>query len=256
MTSTQRAGGRLGLSPICFGTMRLDRTGRAAEAAALLREAHEGGVTSFHTSSEYETFPLFREAWTQARRDGLTGARVIAKVASPHFNEPAFSAETFRAKVEAYLQGLGLERLDVVQWLLRFYLKQEPARLAILNDSAAEIGEVTDALKREGKIGHLVSFPYTASLAREVVEHSWCEGLALYINPLEREMDPEAERCAALGKSVVAIRPYAAGRLFTETSLGAEEALEHVFGTPGVETAVVSVSSREHLQPLLRWAGR
>ena len=242
-----RSTGRLGLSRICLGTMRIDR---AADAAALLRQAREMGVSSFHCSSEYESFPLFREAWGRAR---LGDSKIVAKVAVPHFGEESFSAAAFRAKIDFYLAALGLERLDVVQWLLRYDLKQEEARLAILAECAQEMGDAVAALKREGKIGHLVSFPYTTSFAAAVLRHDWCEGLALYVNPLEREMDGQADRCAELGRAVVAIRPYAAGRLFSETKLTADQALAHVFGIDAVETAVVSASTPAHLEALRPW---
>jgi len=227
--------------------MRLDR---AADAAALLRRAREMGVSSFHCSSEYESFPLFREAWGRAQ---VEGARLVAKVAVPHFGEDRFSASAFRAKIDLYLNALGLERLDVVQWLLRFDLKQEERRLALLAECAEAIGDCVAALKREGKIGHLVSFPYTSSFADSVLPYEWCEGLAAYVNPLERQLDPQAVRCAELGKAVVAIRPYAAGRVFSETALTAGEALDHVFGFGAVETAVVSVSTEAHLEALRPW---
>jgi aryl-alcohol dehydrogenase-like predicted oxidoreductase len=230
--------------------MRLDRAGDVRDATNLLDRARDIGISTFHCSSEYETFPLFREAWRAARLHETT---VIAKVAAPHFGETEFSAPAFRKKVETYLAELDIERIDVVQWLLRFDLKQESGRRQIHERGRDAIGAVIDALQREGKIGAMVSFPYTDGLAALALREVWCDGLAVYVNPLEREMDERVAEAGERGKAVVAIRPFAAGRLFSETELGADDALGHVFGFDAVATSVVSASSTDHLDALCRW---
>lgn len=230
--------------------MRLSNAGDVAAAADLLSYALDIGITTFHCSSEYETFPLFREAWRHGPGPRAAETTVIAKVAVPHFGEDRFSATAFRDKVDSYLIALGRERLDVVQWLLRYDLKQEQARLRILEESADEVARVVEELKQAGKIGSLIGFPYTGSLAEALVRATYCEGLALYVNPLEREMDRFIEAAGAAGKWVAAIRPFAAGRLFTETSLTADDALRHVFSFAPVATVAVSASSKRHLNAL------
>jgi aryl-alcohol dehydrogenase-like predicted oxidoreductase len=130
----QPGGSAAGLSRISLGTMRLSKAGAATDAAQLLSHAHASGITTFHCSSEYETYPLFRGAWQEA---GLGGsAKVIAKVAAPHYGENSFSPGGFRSKIEAYLRDLAIPRLDVVQWLLRYDLKQDEARVRIMRDAA------------------------------------------------------------------------------------------------------------------------
>ena len=235
--------------------MRLSRAGDAVSAAGLIRHALATGVDSFHCSSEYETFPLFVDAWRSANVSGSDGARVIAKLAAPHFGENRFSSSSFRDKVEFYLASLAIDRIDVVQWLLRHDLKREQERLDILLDQAEEIADTVNALKREGKIGACVGFPYTGPIAEALLRADYCDGLALYVNPLEREMDPLIAAAAQAGKSVIAIRPFAAGRLFAETDLSPAEALDHAFAFPAVATVVVSASSAVHLDELTRHAG-
>lgn len=250
---TLRAAGQVGgsavhLSRICLGTMRLSTAGDASDAARLLVQAHERGVTAFHCSSEYGTYPLFRSAWEQA---GLARrATVVAKVAVPHYGEDCFSPAAFRRKIEDYFRDLAIPRLDVVQWLLRYDLDQDEARVRIMRDAAAEIADVVSALKREGKIGAVIGFPYSEAVAEELIAADYCDGLALYLNPLEHEMDHLIAPCGRAGKSVVAIRPYAAGRLFSETDATAQDALAYVFDHPEVVTAVVSASSVKHLDAL------
>lgn len=231
--------------------MRLNGAGDVAGAARLIDHALDLGITSFHCSSEYETFPLFEEAWRRRRNRGA--ASVIAKVAVPHFGEPRFCARTFREKVDFYLKALSLERLEVVQWLLRYELREEAARQRILTESEEEISALVEELKRSGKIAALVSFPYTQGIAEAVLGMDFCDGLAVYVNPLEREMDSMIQSADSLGKGVVAIRPYAAGRVFSETGLSPSEALEHVFSFPAVVSAVVSASSKEHLDLLRQY---
>jgi len=244
----------LPVSRVTLGTMRLAGAGDEVAAADLLAHAREIGIRSFHCSGEYDSFGLFAEAWGRA---GLaqTDATLIAKLASPHFGEDHFSVSQVRAKIDGYLRALGVERLHVVQWLLRHDLKAEEARLRILREADNEIAAMVDALRAEGKIGAFIGFPYTPVVADELVAADWCDGVAVYLNPLEREMDPVAAACAAAGKAVVAIRPYAAGRVFAETALTADDALAHVFAYHAVATAVVSASSRAHLDTLRTWLG-
>lgn len=230
--------------------MRLSAAGDASAATGLIEHVLASGVTSFHCSLEYETFPLFRDAWRQVPSSARAGATIVGKVASPHFGEDRFSAAAFRGKIEAYCEALSIERLDVVQWLLRYDLKQEEARLRIMAESAQEVAATVAELKREGRIGAFVGFPYTAAVGEELLAAEHCDGLALYVNPLERDMDHLVTAASDTGKSVLAIRPLAAGRLFAETQLTAADALDHVFGFPAVATAVVSVSSRRHLDQL------
>jgi aryl-alcohol dehydrogenase-like predicted oxidoreductase len=238
------------LSRLTLGTMRLSSAGDVQAAADLIDYASDAGLTSLHCSSEYESFPLFVAAWNSRSPSARLGSSLMTKVASPHFGEDRFSATALRSKVDDYLQKLTVERLDVVQWLLRFDLKQEDARLRIFEEGAAEIAGVAAELKQAGKIGSFVSFPYTKGVGEAALRASFCDGLALYVNPLEREMDDLLMSAETVGKPVVAIRPFAAGRLFSETGLGVDDAVRHVFAFPAVTSAIVSVSSRRHVDAL------
>ena len=233
--------------------MRLSGVGGERAAAHLLSSASAMGVRSFHCSDEYDSFPLFMSAWARARLAGK--ATLVAKIASPHFDEDRFSARRVRDKIERYLRDLAVEKVDTVQWLLRHDLAQERERQRILVAAAEEIGELAATLKREGKITSFVGFPYSRPIAESLVAASFCDGLALYLNPLEHEMNPMVGACAIAGKPVLAIRPFAGGRVFVETDLGANGALAQVFAFPAVATAVVSASSQAHLDALQPWLG-
>jgi aryl-alcohol dehydrogenase-like predicted oxidoreductase len=242
---------RLKLSRICFGTMRLpDRS--PAEVAELIEHALALGIDTFHCSTEYATFPLLQEAWSLLRSRSA-GVKLIGKVGVPHFGEDRFSKAALVAKVDTYLSALRTDHLHVLQWLLRYDLKQEEARLRILEESREEVAEVVAELKQAGKISAFVGFPYTIPVAERLLGSHHCDGLAVYVNPLEHEMDDLVTAAAAVHKGVLAIRPFAAGKFLETPGSTADQALAHVFGFPAVQTAIVSASSRQHLDELSRW---
>ncbi|MDP3401391.1 MAG: aldo/keto reductase [Brevundimonas sp.] len=251
MTAAQRRASVAGisLSPLTFGSMRVDRVGDADAVARLIEQALDLGVTTFHVSSEYATWPLFQDAWRTVRPDPAT-TRIIAKVGVPHFGETRFDPQTFADKIDQYRAALNVDRIAVVQWLLRHDLKDEPARLAILDDQSADIADCVTGLKASGTIGAMVSFPYTRGIAERALDHAACDGLALYCNPLELEMTDLFDQAGDRGKAVVAIRPFAAGRLFTETTFTARDALAVSLAHPAVATVVASVSSSARLNEI------
>lgn len=236
------------LSPLTFGSMRLDHAGDARQAAGLVQEALELGVTTFHVSAEYATWPLFVAAWNEVSASLRADAQVIAKVGVPHFGESRFDPTAFRNKVDGFRAALGRDRLDVVQWLLRYDLQDEAGRLAIFDRDANLVADVVEDLRANGVIGGLVSFPYTRPVAQRALAAPWCEGLALYCNPLELEMVDLFDSAAEARKSVVAIRPLAAGRLFMETTFTTAEAIQLPLSHPAVATVVASVSTSARLR--------
>ena len=251
MNAAQRRASVAGisLSPLTFGSMRVDRVGDADAVARLIAQALDLGVTTFHVSSEYATWSLFQDAWRKVRPDPAT-TRIIAKVGVPHFGEARFDPQAFADKIDLYREALNVDRIDLVQWLLRHDLKDEPARLAIFDDQSTDIAGCVAGLTASGTIGGMVSFPYTRGIAERALDHAACDGLALYCNPLELEMadlfDPAAER----DKAVIAIRPFAAGRLFSETTFTARDALAVSLAHPAVATVVASVSSSARLKEI------
>lgn len=230
--------------------MRLDRVGGVAEAAALIRGAVELGVTTFHVSQEYATWPLFADAWREANV-ASEGVQIIAKIGMPHFGEDAFNPKAFAVQIDLYRQALKLDRVDVVQWLLRHNLKDEAARQTIFDRDADLIGETVQAMRAEDRIGSLMSFPYTRDIASRALQADWCDGLVVYCNALELEMANQMDAAAARGRSIVAIRPFAAGRVFTETGMTAAEAVGLPLTHPATAAVVASVSSLKHLVEVL-----
>jgi len=255
------------VSPLAFGSMRIhERAQDDAAWEALLREAIERGVTTLHSSSEYESFPRFCGLLPRLR--GLAVQHIV-KLADPHFGEAGFDAARLEARVDAYLGQLGAERLDVVQWMWRGDLTDEPGRLAAFARELPAIRAAFAALRGKGKLGAVAPFPYTAAFADLVIAGGagggdrapLCEGLAVYLNPVERELLPQIRAAARAGMGIVAIRPLAAGRaLEAGATIGATvgstaaACVREVLAEPGVATAVVTFSSRAHLDELLAGA--
>jgi aryl-alcohol dehydrogenase-like predicted oxidoreductase len=239
----------MSLSPLTFGSMRVDRVGDADAVARLIEQALDLGVTTFHVSSEYATWPLFQDAWRKARPDPAA-TRIIAKVGVPHFGEARFDAQAFADKIDQYRAALNADRIDIVQWLLRHDLKDEPGRLAVFDDQSADIATCVAGLKGSGAIGAMVSFPYTRGIAERALDHAACDGLALYCNPLELGMSDLFDQAAERDRAVVVIRPFAAGRLFSETTFTARDALAVSLAHPAVATVVASVSSSARLKEI------
>jgi aryl-alcohol dehydrogenase-like predicted oxidoreductase len=237
----------MGTSPLTLGAMRLDRTGGVNQATALIRSAIELGVTTFHASQEYETWPLFVAAWREASPDP-DKVKLIAKIGVPHFGQDRFEVASFEAKVDAYRTALNLDRVAIVQWLLRHDLQDELGRQAIFDRDADLISETVWRLRREGRIDGLVSFPYTRSIAKRALAAEWCDGLALYCNALELDLVDLMDDAETRGKAVVTIRPFAAGRIFTQTSMTAREAIALPLAHPAVVTTVASVSRIDRLR--------
>lgn len=203
---------RIELSPFTFGTMRLTHLSTGADLATLFHLLDESGVDTFHSSDEYDTFPVFSEAVrTQRAVTPSWQPRHIVKVAEPSFGEDHFDQDRFRRRVDSYLGHLGAERLDVVQWMIRSDTADTAKRLNILQAEASCIGECLDRLRADGKIGAVVVFPYAHEDVDACLVHRWCDGCAVYFNLEERQWVAAIRSAAQRGKGVVAIRPFGNG---------------------------------------------
>jgi aryl-alcohol dehydrogenase-like predicted oxidoreductase len=246
--------GRTGLftSVLTFGPMRLDpQRIEAGEALRLIEHLHAGGVTTFHSSSEYETHGFFCEVMRRFReRHPGTEQVHVCKLAAPHFGEDRFQPERFRALVEQALRDLGADHLHLVQWLLRSKPIADEPRLRLLAESAAALGRVWEDLRAEGKVGVLASFPYSVPFAGAVLETPPCAGLVTYLNLAELDEAPRLDAMERAGQGFVAIRPLHAGALALDAERTAF-ALRFPLLHPAVSSVVVGVSSIPHADAAL-----
>ena len=233
----------VGLSALAFGAMRMMAPKFDADSAlALLLHLSDRGVTSFHVSHEYDSHPFVCEALA-ALRIARPKARVevIAKIAAPHFDETDFSANAFRARIEALLQLLPIERVDVVQWMVRHTPNDDAPRLAILERRRGAAAEAAGRLKAEGKIGVLATFPYSEPFRRAALAEPFVDGLVDYLNPGELEAAASLDGLDERGQGFVALRPLFAGQVARDPGQ-VDAALRLPLLHPATVAMVVSLS--------------
>jgi pyridoxine 4-dehydrogenase len=154
-----RLGGDLSIDRLGFGAMRLPRGGWNGPARdpetgrAVLRRAVELGVNHIDTADYYRSGDgtvrantLIREALSPYP-PGLVIATKVGPIFGPSGPSHAGAAD-LRALVEANLESLGLDRLDLVY--LRIGTMTPPH-----GESLAERFEALAALREEGLIRHL-----------------------------------------------------------------------------------------------------
>jgi aryl-alcohol dehydrogenase-like predicted oxidoreductase len=238
------------ISKLAYGSMRMLENGRShAEWSAFLNETVELGVRIWHSSNEYQSFPMFAEI---ARAFSQSGVQLhhIVKLAEPSFREQAFNADRLIRRLDAYLGALGIDQIWAIQWMWRGDLSDDGARLAGAIACEQEMSCTFEQLRKQGKICKVLTFPYSTSFAAWSVERSWCDGLACYLNPLETEMVDVIARANESNKFTAALRPLAAGRAI-RASINGADSLRWVLGHPSVRVAVASFSSAEHRDELL-----
>jgi aryl-alcohol dehydrogenase-like predicted oxidoreductase len=228
------------LSAWTFGTMRLHLLGLdGAEAADFLTALYDRGVTSFHVSPEYESHALACAALKGLRRRRPAARlEIVAKIAAPHFEETGFDAARARARVEACRAELDVERIDLVQWLVRHTPNDDRPRLEVLARDGRAAEDAWSALKAEGRVGALAIFPYSDGFLRASLDLPWVDGVVSYLNLEEREAAPYLDRLAAEGRGFAAIRPLNAGRLKGRL----REALRFPLAHPAVASVILSAS--------------
>jgi aryl-alcohol dehydrogenase-like predicted oxidoreductase len=241
----RRAFGRSGveLSALAFGTMRLMAPKFDADSAlALLLHLSDRGVTSFHVSHEYESYAFVCDALAALQRARPAAPiELIAKLAAPHFDETGFSAERLRERIEALLQRLPAERVDVVQWMVRHTPNDDAPRLAILERDRLAVADAAERLKADGKIGAFAVFPYSEPFRRAALSDPLVDGLVDYLNPHELEAASWLDSVHAREQGFVAMRPLFAGRAASDPT-SVDAALSFPLLHPATAAIVVSLS--------------
>jgi aryl-alcohol dehydrogenase-like predicted oxidoreductase len=250
----------IGLSAFTFGTMRMAAP-RFDEASAtdFLIFLHDRGVTSFHVSHEYDSYPLACAALRGLRRARPDGAiETIAKIAEPHFDGTGFEGGRARRLVEEGRRDLCADRIDIVQWLVRQTPNEDAARLPVLTRDAARAEEVWGGLKAAGHVGALAVFPYSEAFMAASLDYGWIDGLVTYLNLAESEAAPHLDRLHREGRGFAAIRPLLAGGVMADARLAAldpdqqvRQALQFPLLHPACASAILGVSSRAHAEAAL-----
>lgn len=226
----------IAVSEITFGAMRV--TGDAAHVARsgpptqaqvdrqneagrrALNAALDGGVNCIHSSDDYGTWWLLGDVLrTHPRRAEV---HHVIKVTTPDYEEQEFSARRVREVVESALRSLHAERITFVQHLQRgpmvskddaYATTGDARRIGALPTVAAELQAVMDELRREGKVGHAITFPHTMGYARAAMSTDAYAGVAHFFNLVETEGLEILDDLAARGWGYFAIRPLLQGLL-------------------------------------------
>jgi aryl-alcohol dehydrogenase-like predicted oxidoreductase len=214
----RRLGGTdLDVSVICLGPMRAaakapgdDAISRLGERA--LRRALDGGVNFIHSSYEYGTrWMMQRVLEGHPRRAEL---HHVIKVPVPDFADGGrFDAAKFRLRVEEALRDLAAERISVLQWMWRSEPNEDELRLPMLGRILDDAAAAFERMRDEGKVGYLMTFPYTVACGQAASETGRFAGLIAYYNLVEMEMADLFADLQARGMGFIAIRPLYQGIL-------------------------------------------
>jgi len=217
----RRLGGTdLDVSVICLGPMRAaakepDNDAKSKAGADALRKAIDGGVNFIHSSYEYGTrWMMSRVLKDHPKRHEL---HHVIKVPVPDFKDnDRFDAGKFRLRIEEALRDLHAERIAVLQYMWRSEPNTDERRLPLLPKILDDVVATFERLRDEGKVGYLMTFPYTVPCARAAVESGKFAGLIAYYNLVEMEMADLFEELERRGMGFVAIRPLYQGILTDE----------------------------------------
>ena len=138
----------------------------------------------------------------------------VIKVPVPNFKDGnRFDPAKFRLRVEEALTDLHADRISVLQWMWRSDPNNDERRLPLLGSVLDDVMETFEALRDEGKVGYLMTFPYTVACARAAVESARLSGLIAYYNLVEMEMAELFGELDRRDMGFIAIRPLYQGIL-------------------------------------------
>lgn len=240
-------------SRITLGTMRFSADRHAVDKwAQFLVNAYDLGIQRLHISDEYESWPLFLQSLTAARKiSNSIRFRYIAKLGEPHFDQPSFDAKRFEQRIDRYCVQLGINHLDDVQWMWRAHLDKDGDRCADFIAQDYSIRICIEKLKRSGKIGRFLCFPYSTNFASLAIDSDFIDGLTVYRNTQEKDFETHLDQCQVKSKIAHVIRPFFAGTTLNLGALSPRQQLIQVLDKPAIETAILSTGNIAHLRDLL-----
>ena len=207
----------LRVSEICFGPMRFAERDpgsdeRSVAGQKALARALERGVNFIHSSYEYGT------RWAMAEvlkdRPDRHDLHHVIKIPIPDFDDGGrFDRRKFRIRVEEALRDLHTERIAVLQHLQRYRPNTDDERIPNMPALQEPMMQEFEALKQEGKVGYLTTFPYTPGFAEAARKTGDFSGMVAYYNAIEMEMAEYFDDMAARGEGFLCIRPFMAGLL-------------------------------------------
>jgi hypothetical protein len=238
---------------LIFGTMRLGEEERRIEDwVAFFRDVHALGITSLHSSSEYDTFPLLCKILGKlAKTDNAPKFRHVVKLAEPSFDDAGFDAARLAEKVAEYSAALGTNCVQDIQWMWRHNLSDDAERIDAFKRNLASLTDAVAGLKSQGRIERFFCFPYSPAFASEALKSGTIDGLTVYRNAQETEYDAAIDSCAELGKPVLVIRPLYAGKVLEQSAKSAADHVQYSLNLPAIEAGIISSNNLDHIRELL-----
>lgn len=236
----------LDLSNITFGTMRLfDKKLSNNQVLSLIEKCYEVGINTHHSSFEYNSYELYCQSLRQFNR--RNNIKHIVKLSSPHFEEKRFSARILEERIDLQLKALGIDQIDVLQWLVRSKPITDATRLNTIIHQNEEINHSFRELKQKGKIKSVFSFPYSVTFTEEVLKLEEVDGIISYLNLEERDYVQFANSIP-----FIAIRPLNAGKLIDKQNpeRDLKRCITFVSEQSNVMSQVISINHLEQLKGL------
>ena len=209
----------LKVGKLWLGTMMFGDQASEAEAASIVSAARDAGVNAIDTADVYAGGESERITGRliQADRDRWVLATKVANPMGPGPNDRGLSRRHIVAAVDASLQRLGTDRVDVL------YLHREDASTPLAETLAA----VAHVIER-GKVHHFGLSNFRAWRVAQVAELCKTMGIAQPIvcqppyNAMSRQIETELLPCCAhYGLGAVVYSPLARGVLSGKYTPGA-----------------------------------
>ena len=234
--------------PIIFGTMRMnEHSFSLLDWVDHLRFLNYHNIEWLHSSYEYNSFELLCEVLEQLKSDHNICFKHLVKLGEPDFNNNKFSSKRLIKKIELYQSKLKVNTLDAIQWMWRSSINNDDARIIKFEKSWSEINLTFQKLKFSGKVKSFYCFPYTTNFAFKSKESKLFDGYTLYRNYYEKDYEKFISRLP--NNSVIAIRPFYAGRGFVEGN-NAHDMLKYNLKHKAIDKVVLTVTKKKHLNDL------
>lgn len=238
---------------IVFGSMRMLEHDYSLEHwVDLFQDLYDSGVTTFHSSNEYESFALFCEALAVfQKKNPEMRIKHIVKIAEPHFHINSFDANLLEEKINEYCRHLNVSTIDVVQWMWRGDLQDNAAREQLFEEYYPEMEKAILYLKQSNKINQFCCFPYNVEFALSAIKKEHIDGLIVYRNVIEQEYDTALELAAKLNKKSYILRPLNAGKALNIENQSPKSLVQWALDFPNIEGAIISISSISRLKEII-----
>jgi aryl-alcohol dehydrogenase-like predicted oxidoreductase len=216
------SGTDLKMSVITFGTIEFVPAPRRwqrslEEGKAAMHLALDSGVNVIHTSYEYQTRYAVRQVLRE-RKDAKSFIHII-KTPDPDtdLTERTFKPIWFRKMVEDALAELNVEKIHVLQWILRDGTECDATKaIPLFRQYKDDLMATFMKLRDEGKVSYLTCFVYNNTFAQEMIASNCFKALLLYYSMLDTTLQPSIDKMREKGMSVLGYRPFCGGQLVTK----------------------------------------